>query len=223
MSDPLEEMFNKMKKELIDAGELGPDEKLSGSEIQNRYIKFMIKKAQGEMTGSKPKPKAPPVQTVEPPKSSASAQSLAAAPTKKDAPQTKEQQQYQSSVDQLLAARDRSNQIMKQNQTLVLELLGSQDPVLAQEFLKLQAWLEKSAQSGMDQKELMDEASKKVDTVQKLFKKKLAGSLDLQKGSDLLLPKLQKNNAAMQSYHEEMERQTKEMASVLEKAGGGAK
>ena len=216
-------MMEKIKKELIDAGEMKPEEKLTLREMTNRYTTYNIKKSQSEMQGLGQKAAAPSAEKAVAPKPSAPVESIAAAPLKKETPLVKKPTPYQSSVDQLLVARDRSNQILKQNQTLVLELLGSQDPVLAQEFLKLQTWLEKSAQSGMDQKALMDEASKKVDTVQKLFKKKLAGSLDLQKGSDLLLPKLQKNNAAMQSYHEEMERQTKEMASVLEKAGGGAK
>jgi hypothetical protein len=221
MSDPIQGYLDNMKKELLDAGELGPDEKLSGSELQNRYMKFTIKKAQDEMMGIKPKPKAPPTGTVPVPKSPPPEQGPSVVPKTKDTPETKMQSQYRGLLDTILVSQDKSKELSKQDQDLVLELLSSQDPVLAVEFLKLQAWLAKSVEEGLDPEKLTKEMKIKVEAVQKLFQKKLTRPEDLQKRFEQILPKLRSNNAAVENHHSKMAQGAKEMDVLFEKAAGG--
>nr|MDO8112611.1 hypothetical protein [Candidatus Sigynarchaeota archaeon] len=49
MTDQIEKMMEEQRKELIAAGEIGPDEKLSLREISKRYTLYQIKKSQGNL------------------------------------------------------------------------------------------------------------------------------------------------------------------------------
>ncbi len=51
MADAITKMMEEQRKELVAAGEIGPDEKLSLREISKRYTLYMIKQSQGSTKG----------------------------------------------------------------------------------------------------------------------------------------------------------------------------
>jgi hypothetical protein len=51
MTDEITKMMEEQRKELVAAGEIGPDEKLSLREISKRYTLYMIKQSQGGAKG----------------------------------------------------------------------------------------------------------------------------------------------------------------------------
>lgn len=204
------EMMEKQRKELIDAGEINEDEKLSFTEILMRYTRYQMKKLQGKSKGAgsvasdtqSAKPVAP-----KPP---------SGAPGKKDSIEVRLQSQYHDSLNKLLAPSMKVRECMKQTESIIVEFLKTQHPVLAGEYSNLQAWLAKSTDEGIEKKTFLELVKTKTLALQKLLDKVLAPSADLQKRMESLRAEVHKKNTEIESLHREMAERAKEMESILD-------
>jgi hypothetical protein len=241
MADEIAKIMEKQRQELVAAGEIGPDEKLSIREISKRYTLYMIKQSQGgakspgttasDKSGVKPaaQSKAPlderpaSKKETQPGEMPAVVKAKPAEPKKEDSIEAKLQGQYHDALDKLLAPWDKIRGLMEQHQKRFVETLRSEDPVLAEEYSKFQASLAEAANKNMDEKEFIEVAQKNGEAVQMSFQKHLSSPGNLQKRLDLLSAEYQKTMGETEKLHLEMEERAKEMVSFFEKSAGGVK
>ncbi len=239
MADELTQIMEKQRKELIAAGEMKEDEKLSLTELLKRYTAYQMKKSREEMKslgliasdkpGEKPAgqkkilPEEKPATKKEkqPEEMPAVVKAKPAEGKKKDTVEARFQGQFHNALNKLLAPWEKIRECMRQNENLVVEFLRIQNPALAGEYSKLQARYAKNADDNKDEKVLMEEARKNVEVVSKLFEKHLLPSKDLQKQVDVLRAELLKRNAEVERLYIEMAERAKELESFFENKAEG--
>ncbi len=220
MSDEITKMMEKQRKELVAAGEIKEDEKLSFTELLRRYTAYQMKKSREEMKGlgliASDKPGEKPAAQKK-----ASPEEKPAKPKRRDSIEAKLQGQHHDALNKLLAPWEKERERVKQNEGIVVEFLKVQKPLLAEEYTKLQAWLAQPIDDAKDEKVIMAEARKRVENINKLFEKHLAPTENLQKRVDLLRAELHNKNAGVERLHLEMAERAKELESFFKNNAEG--
>ncbi|MBN2151094.1 MAG: hypothetical protein JW839_06610 [Candidatus Lokiarchaeota archaeon] len=241
MADEITKMMEQQRKELVAAGEIGPDEKLNFMEIAKRYAAYQIKKSRENLKGlgliasEKPSDKSAaqkkqtsegkpaPKKETRPGETSVAVKIKPAESMRTDSVEAKMQGQYHDSLNKILAPWEKIIEINKQGRGIVIEFLRALNFALAEECSKFQAWVANSIDENAEEQDFLEEAMKRGQAVHKLFEKHLSPSENIQKRMKPLLAELHKRDVEIESLYLEMANRAKEMVSVFEKMAEGEK